>query len=100
MNEEHPNVALLARLDLRNLAPVADLFAEDLVRHCFNPRWSDVQGDYVGRAGLQTLFEKLGGTTGGTFQVEPISITPVGDELVVTLYEPVGRVGTCFGAWK
>ena len=30
------------------------------------------------------MFEKLGAATGGTFQVEPISITPAGDELVLT----------------
>ena len=84
MTEEHPNVALLTRVDLRNLASAADSFAEDFVWHYFNPRLPDLQGDYVGLTGLQTFFEKLGAITGGTFQVEPISITPVGDELVVT----------------
>lgn len=82
--EEHANVSLLKRVDLGNLAGAADLFAEDFVWHFFNPRLPDVQGDYVGLTGLQTFFEKLGAATGGTFQVEPISITPVGDELVVT----------------
>ncbi len=84
MTEEHPNVSLLHRLNLGDLAGSADLFSEDFVWHYFNPRLPDVQGDYVGLTGLQTFFEKLGATTGGTFQVEPISSTPVGDELVVT----------------
>lgn len=84
MAEEHSNVSLLKRLDLGDLAGSADLFAEDFVWHFFNARLPDVQGDYVGLAGLQAFFEKLGATTGGTFKVEPISITPFGDELVVT----------------
>jgi ketosteroid isomerase-like protein len=84
MTEEHSNVSLLKRVDLGNIAGAADLFAEDFVWHFFNPRLPDVQGDYVGLAGLQAFFEKLGAVTGGTFQVEPISITPFGDELVVT----------------
>lgn len=32
MTEDHPNVALLKRLDLRNLAASKDLIAEDVVR--------------------------------------------------------------------
>jgi predicted SnoaL-like aldol condensation-catalyzing enzyme len=42
-----------------------------------------MQGDYVGLEGLQTFFEKIGGRTDGTFKVNPISATAVGDELVV-----------------
>ena len=84
MTDEHPNVSLLSRLDLGDLAGSADLFSEGFVWHYFNSRLPDIQGDYVGVAGLQTFFEKLGATTDGTFRVEPISITPVGDELVVT----------------
>jgi ketosteroid isomerase-like protein len=83
MTEEHPNVSLLKQLDLGNLAGAADLFAENFVWHCFNPRLPDVQGDYVGLSGLQTFFEKLGALTEGSFEVEPISVTAVGDELVV-----------------
>ena len=84
MSEEHPNVSLLKRLDLRNLEACADLFAADFVWHFFNDRLPDVQGDYVGLAGLKAFFDKLGAGTGGTFAVEPISVTPFGDELVVT----------------
>jgi len=83
MSEEHPNIALLKRLDLGNLGASAGLFAEDFVLHFFNPRLPDLQGDHVGLAGLQAFFEKLGAVTGGTFNVEPVSITPFGDELLV-----------------
>ena len=38
MSEEHPNVSLLKRVDLGNLASCADLFAEDFVWHFFNAR--------------------------------------------------------------
>ncbi len=84
MSKEHTNVSLLQRVDLGNLAGCADLFAEDFVWHFFNAQLPDVQGDYVGVAGLQAFFDKLGASTGGTFAVEPVSITPFGDELVVT----------------
>ena len=83
MTKEHPNVSLMKRLDPRNLAGAADLIADDFVWHFFNPRLPDIQGDYVGLTGFQAFFEKMNALTGGTFQIEPISITPVGDELVV-----------------
>lgn len=84
MAEEHANVSLLKRLDLGNLDAAADLFAPDVVWHFFNPRLLDVQGDYVGLAGIRTFFESIGALTDETFQAEPISMTAVGDELVVT----------------
>ena len=85
MTEEHPNISLLNRLDLRNLGEASDLFAEDFVWHYFNSQLPDLEGDYAGLGDLQAFFEKLGGATGGTFGVQQlISITPYGDELVVT----------------
>ncbi|MBW2377899.1 MAG: nuclear transport factor 2 family protein [Deltaproteobacteria bacterium] len=87
MTEEHPNISLFKQLDLRNLGEASDLFAEDFVWHYFNSHLPDLEGDYVGLGGLQAFFEKLGGVTGGTFEVEPISITPYGDELVVAPIE-------------
>ena len=83
MTDEHPNVTLLKRLDFGSLAGAAELFAGNFVCHFFNPRLPDVEGDYVGLSGLQTFLEKLVALTEGTFEVEPISVTPVGDELVV-----------------
>ncbi|NNE17760.1 MAG: nuclear transport factor 2 family protein [Myxococcales bacterium] len=93
MSEQHPNLSLLQRLDLRNLASCADLFAEDFVWHFFNPNLPDVQGDYVGVAGLQSFFNKLGAASAGTFSVEPVSITPFGDELVVTCVRDTMALG-------
>jgi len=84
MTEEHPNVALLKRLDPGNVAGAADVFAEDVIWHFFNPLLPDIQGDYVGRSGIQAFFEKMAQLTDGTFRVNPVSITPVGDELLVT----------------
>ena len=81
MAEEHVNVSLLKRLDLDNMA--AALFAQDVVWHFFNPLLPDVQGDYLGLTGVRTFFDKIRALTDDTFQVEPISMTAVGDELVV-----------------
>ena len=83
MAENHPNLALLMRVDPANITESADVFAEDAVWHYFNPRLPDLEGDYVGLAGLRDFFAKLAAATEGTFKVEPISVTPVGDELVV-----------------
>ena len=84
MSEEHPNIALLKRFDPTNIAGSADVFAEDVVWHFFNPRLPDVQGDYVGRTGLQSFFEKMAELTNGSFRVNLVSVDPVGDELLVT----------------
>ena len=45
MTEDHPNIALLKRLDPRNMAASTDLFAEDAVLHYFNPNLPELQGD-------------------------------------------------------
>ena len=73
----------MMRLDLRDLDASASLFADDFVWHFINPNLPDVQGDYVGIEGLKEFFKSLGGKTKGTFKVEPVSVTPIGDELVV-----------------
>ncbi len=84
MTEEHPNVLLMKRMDIRNLEGATDLFAPDFVWHYINPNLPQVEGDYIGLDGLQTFFEILGKETGGSFRVKPISATDFGDELVVT----------------
>ena len=84
MTEEHPNILLMKKLDLGNLADVADLFAPDFVWHYINPNLPKIEGDYVGVAGFQSFFNKLGRETRGSFKVLPISATNYGDELVVT----------------
>ena len=83
MTDTHPNAALLSRFDPANVGGIADVLSEDFVWHFFNPRLPDLQGDYVGPTGLQDFFEKMGNLTEGTFKVRPVSITAVGDELVV-----------------
>ena len=83
MSNKHPNVALIEQLDVRDLAAAADVFAEDVVWHFFNPNLPDMQGDYVGPEGILSFFETIGQKSRGTFKVEPVSATAVGDELVV-----------------
>ena len=63
MVEEHANVSLLKRLDVSNMAAAADLFTQDVIWH---------------------FFDKISARTDDTFKVEPISMTAVGDELIVT----------------
>lgn len=84
MTDEHTNITLLQRLDLRDLASAKDVFAKDFVWHYFNPRLSEMEGDYVGLEGLASFFEKMRNKAGGAFRVEPVSITAAGDALVVT----------------
>jgi len=83
MRTEHPNVSLFDQLDPANIAQSADILSENFVWHFFNPAIPQIEGDYVGIEGLQRFFETLSAMTGGTFHVEPVSITPVGDELVI-----------------
>lgn len=82
-SQEHPNIYVLQKFNPRNIAESADVLAEDVVWHFFNPLLPDIQGDYVGLTGLQTFFEKIGGITDGTFKINPISANAIGDELVV-----------------
>ncbi len=83
MTDIHPNVAVMMRLDLRDLAASADLFAPDVVWHYYNPRLPDLAGDYVGLDGIRDFFQALGARSQGTFSLEPVSVEPRGDELVV-----------------
>ena len=83
MRTVHPNVSLFDQLDPANIEKSADILSENFVWHFFNPAIPQIEGDYVGLEGLQRFFEILSVMTEGTFQVEPISVTPVGDELVI-----------------
>ncbi len=83
MIEQHPNLSLLSKLDIFDLDSSAKLFSEDFVWHYFNPKLPDIQGDYVGVEGLKDFFETISGISKGTFKLEPVSATPVGEELVV-----------------
>ncbi len=83
MTEDHPNVALLKRLDLHDIAGSEDLIAKDVVWHYANPNLPDLQGDHVGLTGVRSFFDAIARKSGGTFRINPVSVTPVGDELVV-----------------
>ena len=84
MTGEHPNVALIKGLDIRNLADGAHLFAPDFVWHYINPKLPELEGDYVGLTGLQDFFGAIVSETRGSFKLRPISINAFGDELVVS----------------
>ncbi|WP_271782422.1 nuclear transport factor 2 family protein [Aquimarina algiphila] len=83
MNKEHPNIEVLKRLDLTNLVASTEVIAEDFVWHYFNPELPDLEGDYFGLSGLMAFFKKLSDLTTGIFKINPLSITPMGDEIVV-----------------
>ena len=83
MTDPHPNIELLMKLDLRDLDASAALFSDDFVWHFFNPKLPGIEGDYAGVDGLKAFFKALAGKTEGSFKVEPVSVTPVGNELLV-----------------
>lgn len=83
MVQVHPNVELLRRFDPADPAGSNDLFADDAVWHYSNPNLPELQGDYFGPDGVRSFFQRVGEVSHGTFKIEPVSITPVGDELVV-----------------
>ena len=84
MEKEHPNIEVLKKLDLTNLEESADLIAEDFVWHYYNPKLPELQGDYLGLSGLMDFFKILADRTRGSFKVNPLSINPLGDSLVIT----------------
>jgi hypothetical protein len=47
MDKEHPNIALLKQFDPANVAGTADVFAEDVVFHYFNPLLPDLHGGFA-----------------------------------------------------
>ncbi len=83
MKDNHPNISLLEKVDPKNIARSADVFAEDVVFHFFNPQLPDIQGDYVGIEGLEQFFARMAEVTKGTFSVRPVAAKAVGDELLV-----------------
>ena len=84
MKKEHPNIDVLRRLDLTNMATSAEVIAKDFVWHYINPELPEMQGDYLGIEEFADFFGKMANNTGGTFKVNVISTIPMGDELVVT----------------
>ena len=84
MNTVHPNIAIMQQFNPANISASNDIIAKDAVFHYFNPMLPDMQGDYLGRQGFMEFFWKIAGQTEGTFKVTPLSITPMGNELMVT----------------
>lgn len=83
MTEISPAMAVLGQLDTGDIAASAHLFSEAAIWHYSNPNLPDLQGDYVGPAGIRAFFAALAETSRGTFRIEPVSATPVGPDLVV-----------------
>ena len=84
MDKEHPNVSILKKFNPANLNTLAGVLAEDFVWHYINPKLPELEGDYFGLSGLKDFFQKLAGSTSGTFKVKPIAIAPLGEELIIT----------------
>jgi len=84
MNKEHPNISILKSFNPANPSSLAGVLAEDFVWHYINPELPELEGDYLGLSGLTDFFQKLAGRTSGSFKVNPLSIVPLGDELIIT----------------
>ncbi len=84
MKTEHPNISILKRFNPADPNSLAGVLAEDFVWHYINPKLAELEGDYVGLAGLTDFFQKVAGRTKGSFKVKPISMIPLGDELIIT----------------
>ena len=80
----HPNMSTLMKLSIQNLDACSDIFADNFIWHYFNPRLSELEGDYYGIEGLKSFFAKLNKTSNSSFQVNVIDARPVGEELVIT----------------
>ena len=77
------NISLLQKIDIRNLDSCADIFADNFVFHYYNPKLTELEGDYRGLEELKSFFEKLAEISNYSFNVSVIDTRPVGDELVV-----------------
>ena len=84
MEKVHPNIVVMQQFNPADIASSAKIIAKDAIFHYYNPMLPDMQGDYLGRQGFMEFFGKIAGQTKGTFKVTPLSITPMGNELVVT----------------
>ena len=60
MTGAHPNLALLATLNLQDSDSCRSTLAEDFVWHYVNTHLPDLEDDYHGIDGLKGIFEKLG----------------------------------------
>ncbi|WP_298895589.1 nuclear transport factor 2 family protein [uncultured Psychroserpens sp.] len=84
MKKEHPNTRILKQFNPANPNTLSEVLDEDFVWHYINPKLKELEGDYFGLSGLTDFFNTLSGRTKGSFKVNPLSITPLGDELIIT----------------
>jgi len=77
------NISLLQKIDIRNLDSCADIFADNFVFHYYNPKLTELEGDYHGVEELKSFFAKLVEISNDCFNVSVIDTKPIGDELVV-----------------
>lgn len=84
MNKEHPNVEIIKRFNPADPNTAADVLAEDFVWHYINPELPEMEGDYLGLTGLTDFFKRITSRTSGSFKVNPLSIVPLGDEIIIT----------------
>ena len=80
----HPNMSVLAKLNLQDIDACRDVFSDHFIWHYFNPRLPELEGDHLGVQGLKNFFAKLSESTSSSFQQKLIDARPVGDELVIT----------------
>ena len=83
-NSINSNISLLQKIDIRNLDSCADIFADNFVFHYYNPKMTELEGDYRGVEELKGFFAKLAEMSNDSFHVSVIDASTVGDELVVT----------------
>ncbi len=84
MKGEHPNISVLKRFNPEDPNTAVELLSNDFVWHYINPELPEMEGDYAGLYGLKDFFTRLGRRTDGSFKVNPLSIVPLGDELIIT----------------
>ena len=86
MSSDHENVALVRRsYDLvarGDFGGLLEQYGDEIVWHYYNLE-SPLHGDHVGREGVIRFLAGLMEGTGGTFHIEPVSVTPAGNELVL-----------------
>ncbi len=84
MNDVHPNLALLRKIQPGDFVGDPEIFSQDVVFHYYNPKLPELHGDYAGLNEIKSFFDKLIARTKGSFRVNPVSASAVGDELVVS----------------
>jgi predicted SnoaL-like aldol condensation-catalyzing enzyme len=83
MKKEHPNIAIVKKFDPNNIDTAKDVLVGNAEFHFFCPFFPEIKGTYVGLEGFREFFQKMGEISHRSFNVNPVSITPMGDELVV-----------------